>query len=487
MPRVLLAVLVVGMLIGSSSPALAHPRAPLGPADVPGLTYGSTDNVVHHGRFPEHAGTAGGRLSDDGELFYLTDPRGVFVYDVSTPRSPQLLDSIPLYQQDLGAALAQEDPDTDGSILLLDGATTPVGIPQLHVIDVSDPTRLQVLSTVDVTDHTWTCVSAGGPDRCAYAYGRTGHIVDLTDPSDPELLAATWREAVGYGDRSNTPYAHDLTEIRSGLVMSAGADAILMDTSDPTAPVRLAAIAGQERFSTLGYHSVEWADDGRAPYVVLGTEISPNGPTSVAGSDCKGDNSVVETWDAREILTALDAYEAGASAKEAFAGAAFRHADSFDAGGRGIFRYGHAPGHVLYCAHWMDLHPAFDAGGAMAVSYYNRGTRFVEVAGDGIMREIGWFVPADGYSGSPRWITDQVVYIMDYRRGLEVVELTDGRAPRARHTAGDVNGSAGSGQPEPAAKHRLPPLALGMAGFLLLGSVPGLRCTRQRRRQGVDT
>ena len=82
----------------------------------------------------------------------------------------------------------------------------------------------------------------------------------------------------------------------------------------------------------------------------------------------------------------------------------------------------------MYCAHWMELSPEFDGGGVMAVAYYNRGTRFVDVDKDGMMKEIGWITPAEGYTGSPRWISDDVVYLMDYRRGLEVVKLTQGKA-----------------------------------------------------------
>jgi hypothetical protein len=493
-----LALLTAALLTLTAAPVLAHPTAPLDASDPTDLTYASTDNVEHHGRFPEHAGNAGGRLSDDGALFYLTDPRGVYIYDVSTPQAPQLLGSLALYQQRIGAALAQEDPDTNGEILLVDGATTPVGTAQLHVVDVSDPTDLRILSTVDVTDHTWTCVSDGpaaeeAPGRstngrghgngkgmpaaphatepvevntCAYAYGRTGHIVDLTDPTEATLLPTTWRAAIGYGDRSNSPYTHDLTEIRPGLVMSAGVDAVLMDTADPTTPVRLAAVEGQDRFTSLGYHSVEWADDGHAPYMVLGTEIAPSGATNLAGSDCEGENSVIETWDAREILAALDDYRAGASADEAFADAAFHRVDTYDAGGRGIFLDGQAPGHVLYCAHWMDLHSQFDAGGPMVVSYYDRGTRFVDVADDGTMSERGWIVPADGYSGSARWITDSVVYVMDYRRGMEVVELTAEPATGVRHHTTDLALTSSA-----RIAHRHGPLAGPLAGYLALATL----------------
>ena len=40
---------------------------------------------------------------------------------------------------------------------------------------------------------------------------------------------------------------------------------------------------------------------------------------------------------------------------------------------RGIFLQGGAPGHVLYCAHWMEQHPSFSETGLVTVAYYDRG------------------------------------------------------------------------------------------------------------------
>jgi hypothetical protein len=210
-----------------------------------------------------------------------------------------------------------------------------------------------------------------------------------------------------------------------------------MDTSDPTRPLRLTAIEQEDRFPSLGYHSVEWARRGSSPWLVAGTEIAPAGATNAAGSDCEGENSVIETWDAREVVQALRSYRPGTGAK-GMRGAQFRRVDAFDAGGRGLFLDGQAPGHLLYCAHWMDLHPDFRDSGRMAVSYYDRGTRFVDVDRAGRMTEIGWIVPADGYSGSARWISRDVVYVMDYRRGLEVVRLVDRPARGVRSVTSRV-------------------------------------------------
>jgi len=461
-----LAALLAAAVLAPAAPALAHPTAELAPTLPTDLTFASTDNVEHLGRFPEHTGTAGGALSQDGSRFYLTDPRGVYVYDTTVPAVPRLLGSLPLFQTATGVALAQEDPDTDDEVLLVDAAATPAGPAALQVVDVSDPTALRVLSTVPVTDHTWTCVTGrdatGATRSCAYAYGRSGHVVDLRDPSAARLLETTWRAAVGYGDRGNTPYTHDLTEIRPGLVMSAGSTAILMDTSDPQRPLRLTAIDQQERFPSLGFHSVEWAQGGTSPWLVTGTEIAPGGATNTAGSDCQGEDSVIETWDARSVVKALRTYRPGTGAK-GLRGATFTKVDAYDAAGRGLFLDGAAPGHLLYCAHWMEPHPSFTDSGLLAVSYYDRGTRFVQVGRDGTMSEVGWIVPAEGYSGSPQWISDDVVYVMDYRRGLEVVRLLDRPATGTRRSVVD---SIAPGSVELVAASRPAPLVPGQAAVL---------------------
>ena len=471
MRRCVLAVLTAALLLGSALPAAAHPGVTLDPTLPTDLTHASTNNVEYLGRFPEHTGTAGGQPSADGTKFYLTDPRGVYVYDTTTPESPDLLGSLTLYQTGTGAALAQEDPNSNGEILLVDGSPTPHGTAKLHVIDVSDPANLKVASTVDVTDHTWNCVSGidaqGEQNSCAYAYGRTGHIVDLRDPANATLLPNTWRAAVRY-----TGYTHDMTEIRPGLVFTAGAAAILMDTRDPANPVKLAQIEERGRFTALGYHSVEWAQDGRDPYVVLGTEIAPGPGTGGMGfgSDCKGDKSVIETWDARTIVAALEQYDAGVPYEEAFAGAAFTKVDTFDAGSRGVFLQGQAPGNVMYCAHWMEQHPNFSENGLVTVAYYDRGTRFLKVAEDGTMSEVGWMTPAEGYSGSAQWVTGEIVYVMDYRRGLEVLRLKPEPPTGVESGAPDAIAVGSSYVPASALNlENLSNLALGSFGITLLG------------------
>lgn len=439
MRTLLSTMMTLGLLLALAVPAAAHPTSSLQPTLPDDVTFAATDNVEYLGRFPEHLGTAGGmRL---GDRYYVTDPRGVFVYDVAGEKAaaPELLGSVTLFQTGTGAALSQEDPNTNGEILVVDGSDNPFTGAQLTVVDVSDPTAPAVIGTAPVTDHTWTCVSAeveGELNTCAYVYGRTGHIVDLRVPSAPVVLPQTWRAAVEYG----SGYTHDLTEIRPGLVMSAGAANILMDTRDPEAPVELNRIAETHAFTSLGYHSVEWAleDDGTlSDLLVAGTEIAPDLtvagrtlPVDLGAGDCEGEESVIETFDAGAVAEAIEAYLIDEATLEEVRATAFTLTDTFDVSGRGIYLDGNAPGHVLYCAHWMEFSPDTDGdGGRLAVSYYDRGTRFLSVDGDGIMAEDGWIVPLQGYSGSVQWVAAEdgadVLYIHDYTRGLEVVRLSE--------------------------------------------------------------
>lgn len=425
MQRIATVMAAAGLLLTLAVPALAHPDVPLGPATDAGYT--ATDNVEHLGRFAKHVGTAGGTLL--GDRFYLTDPRGVYVYDVTSPEEPRLEGFLPLPQTaGVNPALAQEEPDTDGEILLVDATdpTAPDGGIALQVVDVSDPTSMQVLGSAAVTDHTWTCVST--PENgCAYAYGRTGHIVDLTDPTDPTPLETSWRERVGITDGlANDPYAHDLSEFRTGRVMSAGAHNVLMDTTDPAEPEPL--LDHVVDFHQFGYHGIEWPNEGRDDFLIAGTEIAPEGETNLAGSDCQGEGSWITTYDTSSVRKADEVTERGGRATGLWEKASLEPVDQFHVEDRGIFLDGNAAAHTLYCAHWFDLAPSFDDGGAMATAYYDWGTRFVDIDDEGRMTETGWFLPVDGYTGAAKWITDEIVYVMDYRRGLDILRVSDEEA-----------------------------------------------------------
>ena len=493
--RILLAVVMATAI--ASPAAVAHELPVRAQQPISDNAYFHTDNVEYLARFPEHVATAGGRLLDD--RFYLTDSHGVYVYDITDPAAPVELGRTSIVQTGLNAAVGQEDPDTNGRILLVD-AIDPASLAtsaSLQVVDVSDPTAPSILATAPVTDHTWTCVN-----DCTYAYGRTGHVVDLRDPANPIVTATNWRETIGVG---SDPYTHDFTEVAPGRLFSAGQPSFYLDVTDPEEPVEITRI--ESEFSTLGFHGVEWAQQGRDDIVVLGTEIAPSGITNLAGSDCQGDG-IIATFRATEVLAAEDAAVQPDGSVGSIGDVTFTKIDDWRVPGRGAFVDGASPSHTLYCSHWFELHPDFDSQGMIAAGYYDWGTRFLSVDADGMIDEIGWFLPVDGYTSAAYWATDEIVYVADYRRGFEVLRFTataddpgddpGGGDPAPDPTAtpdpviltGDEPGNAqpvaASETADPQAAATGPPMPVtGTRSILLLGGLVGIAFGLRRRRETV--
>ena len=396
---------VRALAVGALAMAVLSPAS--GAAAGPGPGHFTSDNVQWVTANPIHTGSAGGRLH--GGYFYVTDPRGVFIYDVSTPANPVLKGSLIVPQVGTGAVLSQEDPDTNGKILLLDAVNPSApSANKLLVIDVSDKTAPKVVGSLATTDHTWTCVA-----DCTYAYGRTGGIIDLTNPAQPKEVAQ-WKTTV-----KGSSYTHDFTEVAPGRLMSSGQPSFYMDTTDPTRPQKLSTIT--TKFHTLGYHGAQWPQDGQDPFLLMGTELAASGATNSAGSDCTGDGEIA-TYDTSAVLAAEQ--EEAANPDGTWGPASFVKRGAWRISGSGTYADGKAPAHVLYCAHWFDPHPDFNGGGLVAVAHYEWGTRFLRVDQAGQISEVGWFQPVGGQTGSAYWITDDIVYTLDYRRGLDVLRFT---------------------------------------------------------------
>lgn len=412
--RVLLGSLIAGLVVApAGAAALRAPvstlslQEPSGLADAESAGF-SSDNVEWVSAFPQHSGTSGGKLV--GKYYYMTDPRGVYIYDAKDPASPVLVGELLAAQIGTGAALAQEEPDTNGKILLVNAYNPsspagPTSTGSLLVVDVKDKTAPKIIGTLSVSDHTWTCIL-----DCRYAIGRTGHILDLRDPTKPERVG-DWRQFAPLAG-----YMHDFEEVSPGRVIGSGQPSLYMSFKDPLKP-QVLAVLGSE-FHSLGYHGADWANKGRDPLLVMGAEVAPAGATNLAGSDCTDEGiTAVATYDATDVIKADRA--------KRYKGQTFHKLSEWRVAGRGAYADGKAPAHTLYCGHWFDTHPDWKAGGVLALAHYDWGTRFLDVKSNGEMEEIGWFQPVRGYTASAKWINDEIVYVHDYFRGLDVLRFSD--------------------------------------------------------------
>lgn len=408
---------VVAALLASAPVSAAD----MGLARAPAETGFTSENVEWVSVMPQHTGTSGGKLV--GKHYYMTDPRGVYIYDVSEPAAPTLVGELPAVQLGLSAALAQEDPDTNGRILLVNGANPDAASNTgaggaLLVVDVRDKANPTVIGSLNISDHTWTCIL-----DCKYAIGRTGHIIDLRDPTAPERVA-DWREHVGISG-----YMHDFEEVAPGRLIGAGQPSLYLDMTNPLKPTELTRF--DPGFYTFGYHGAAWPNNAKDPLLVMGAEIPPQGATAQAGSDCAQESAhALATYDARDVIK-LDRKEFGSSARvdetalqAQRARTTFRKLEEWRVAGRGVYADGNAPAHTEYCGHWFDPHPDWRAGGLLAIAHYDWGTRFLNVERNGKMEEIGWFQPVGGHTSSAEWIDDEIVYVHDYRRGLDILRFT---------------------------------------------------------------
>ena len=360
----------------------------------------SSPNVEFVKNFPQHADTAGGRKV--GDYFYITTERDLTIYDVSEPIDPVEVGNLVL--PELGEPVfTEEDPDTNGEILLVGNN----GV--LMVIDVSDKTDPQVLSTLDgADDHTISCVL-----DCTWAYGSEGTIVDLRDPENPVLSPSTWKT-------DDIESEHDVTEVSPGIVLTSTQPMKLLDArTDPEHPTVLASTPFEkDRF----VHANRWPRGGTDDFMLVGGEaVGPGCSENVSAS--------FSTWDARTFR------ETGAT----------RQIDEFRLG-PGLVTEGRAP-ESSFCVHWFDEHPYYANGGLVAISWYEHGTHFLQIGRDGQIEEVGWFLGGSGQASAAYWIDERTVYVADYIRGLDVLRFT-----------GDIGSPPAPETPEQAPAETPPPV-----------------------------
>ncbi|MDQ3964211.1 MAG: hypothetical protein M3277_09930 [Actinomycetota bacterium] len=371
--RLSLALLALSLLVAGS---FAHAGA-LEDAG-PGPGYFASDNVEFVTHVPFNNDSAGAALV--GHYFYVNSSRGLLIYDVEDPVSPQIVGVLPLPQMPY---FAEEDPDTNGSILVMG---TVDGV--LNVVDVEDKTNPQVVGKLeDGQSHTTSCVL-----DCKWAYNSDGRIIDLRDPTAPKF-AGNWAEGTPTGG------GHDVTEVAPGIVMTSSTPMLLLDArKDPAKPKIIATVGGTEpRY----IHANLWPRAMKDKFLLVQAE------TTSGLSTCDGENDGsfmtfdATKWKKTRSFQMIDE---------------LRYSTGLPTDGR--MPYG------TYCAHWFDTHPSYRNGGIIAMAFYENGTHFLKVNSKGKISEAGYFVPVAGAVSADYWINDEIVYAVDYNRGIDVIRFT---------------------------------------------------------------
>jgi hypothetical protein len=369
-----------------------------------GWVSGSVDYVT---TIEEDAGTALDAVLYGDNLF-VTSWRSFSIYDLSDPLEPQRLSTTPL-----GAAVYNEQPQTNGQILLVSrdlrylppapGIPPGAGGGALEIYDVrnkEEPAHLATYESV-VRDHLWACVL-----DCSYAYSASGTILDLGDPSTPTVVG-NWSQRAPY--RPNR--FHHIAEVAPGIVMTGSLPMHVLDArKDPTSPVPVASTEPRTTVPGAGVlmpetvpARVSWpgATSGRLALVTMESPFS--GPCNERSGDFQ--TFVTTGWRGSGTFQAADRYQIDTN---------------------GVFVDGRPPHNALGCsAYGQDAHPGFgNKGGAVAVTFFEHGARVLEVDRQGRISERGGFLPLGGNSAQPRWITDDLLYVIDMHRGIDILRMS---------------------------------------------------------------
>ena len=364
-------------------------------AGAPGATAGpgthgvTSDNVEHVAFVPFEVGTATG-AKVVGKYLYVTSWKSFSIYDISDPLQPEQLS-----QTNFGFKFENENVSTNGKIMLF---AEQVPNDSLHVWDVEDKTNPQEIAVLQgAGSHTATCIL-----DCKYSYGTYDFVgpdgatsgatlVDLRDPTNPKELGH-WNKKL------KAMKIHDVTEVRPGLVLAASMPLMFVDArKDPARPKALAYGTNLEKRE----HSVVWPRRGKDKFVMSSFET--NGTPR-----CEAGVGAFTVWDASKWketkdFTVLDEW--------------YITNGTWVDGRPGVS----AP---LGCSpHWFEEHPDFNDGGLVAAGFYDHGTRFLEISPKGKVSEAGYFLPWRGSTSAAYWVTDEIVYSIDYERGLDILKF----------------------------------------------------------------
>ena len=342
-------------------------------------------------------------------MLYVTSFKSFSIYDVTQATKPVLLSQTPL-----GAQLYNEQPDTNGRILLLanDAKAVEVGINppslrsagSLEVYDVTDKTKPVRLAGLLLSkrEHIWTCVL-----DCTYAYGARGAIVDLADPANPKLVGDWIRET---GAPISTQGVHTIEEVAPGRVLTGSSMVYYLDVgTDPTKPRILAQVRptltnpGTPSNPTSLPAHLDWPDAETGRFIVMSMETPFGGDCD----DTAGGFRTYDTtgWEETERFTFVDEYV---------------FTDN-----PGTYTNGRSAHHAWGCsAYALDAPEHFTATGQVAVAWFEDGLRLLRVDGAGKISEIGGFLPIGGSSATPIWRNDEVVYVLDLYRGIDILRVS---------------------------------------------------------------
>ncbi|MDQ3941287.1 MAG: hypothetical protein M3238_08055 [Actinomycetota bacterium] len=193
---------------------------------------------------------------------------------------------------------------------------------------------------------------------------------------------------------------HDVEEVKPGFIIVSGYSMLqYVDVRNPLKPKVLAQTPNKN--PNFIFHSGTWPRNATDRWVMMQGEQN-------AQTRCDPNQGPFQTFD-------TTGWQKSGS---------FKLVDTYTVE-NGTYQDGGPPANGLGCsAHWFTEHETFKNGGLVAIGYYEHGTRFVDVASNGKIKEVGWFVPWGGSTSAAYWASKDIVYAVDYTRGIDILRYT---------------------------------------------------------------
>ena len=418
------------LLLGSGLTALGT-QAQAGPGQLPvGPGGRSTPNVRLLATMPTGTGTGGAFL---GSTYFQTSAEtvwfnalssqavsgGLLAFDASNPEQPVVTGSLPIphhENEDLQlsatrqlAVISQQpyrqDP-TDNTSAYLPG--------RQFLVDVSTPSAMTLLSVFDTPagvgaredgrtlggpGHTTTLV--GGDQYLWVSGARNGqvYVVDIRDASRPKGLGY-FRTPAGAAYGAFTPgVVHDADVDRFGdiTLTGSGGTAVYRLSEDPLRPTLVAAVSAKDnaRAQQFIHHGSQRLDKDHLLVTEEDYEAGCDSSTHQDGS--------LQVWriDRRtKRLVEVSSWDAPRGA---------------DASG---------PLSSLCSSHWFTV----NSNHVVADAWYGAGVRFLDYTDPAHPRPIGVWAGDSTIASQARFVPGRpdLVYVADYERGLDVVQIDNG-------------------------------------------------------------
>jgi hypothetical protein len=387
--------LTLFLVLAASIVGVPATSSALVPAPPPLAT---SSNVQLLGNVP--VGAAIGMNFKDHYAF-VTGPQGLTVLDIAVPAAPAIVSFVPLPH------FENEDVDLCGDTLLIsnDRGESDLGA-VLYAFDISNPALPLLVSTTPVglrlaergAGHIANFVTSD----CSQVWldgGTQVEVMDLTDPSAPVSLG-TFESVASHSDAFNI--THDTERDSSGTLWNVGGGGVAgyQLTADPLAP-KLIGSSSAAGMNPSPYNDFILHNSQRRGQTLLITEEDYIDTSETPPGGCRGQGHF-ETWKISNKpggITPLDTWTTEANA-----------ADS------------KAPLTVNCSSHWFD-----EYGGIAAVGWYEQGVRFIDVHKPTNLRQVGFYLPANGSTWAAYWSptdpTHSIVYTADAYRGVDVLRI----------------------------------------------------------------